>query len=169
MQKTEAGARRGQGLRLLVVLRRAADRPLPLHRVPEHQLLDEARRLHLACGERPIRPIPQKCIFDMWYLTLFPKGSTEYYSNSMRDWVSIDHQVEHQVGSGRRGLVRSGDRPGRRHLDQPAAGPPLPGLPRRLHAVAGAPYPLLPRQHRRIRGSRSSRRGPDRAVFGFLA
>lgn len=41
---------------------------------------------------------PNKCIFDMWYLTQFPEGVTEYYSNSMRDWVSIDHQVEHQTG-----------------------------------------------------------------------
>ena len=41
---------------------------------------------------------PQKCYFDMWYLTLFPQGSKEYWSNSMRDWVSVDHQVEHQTG-----------------------------------------------------------------------
>ena len=41
---------------------------------------------------------PQKCRFDMWYLTLFPEGSSEYWSNSMGDWVSIDHQVEHQIG-----------------------------------------------------------------------
>jgi|TARA_R110002110_G_scaffold58663_4_gene166791 phenylpropionate dioxygenase-like ring-hydroxylating dioxygenase large terminal subunit len=41
---------------------------------------------------------PQKCFFDMWYLTLFPEGSKEYFSNSMKDWVSIDHQVEHQTG-----------------------------------------------------------------------
>ena len=41
---------------------------------------------------------PQKCYFDMWYLTLFPEGSKEYFSNSMRDWVSIDHQVEHETG-----------------------------------------------------------------------
>ena len=41
---------------------------------------------------------PNKCYFDMWYLTLFPKDSKEYYSNSMRDWVSVDHQVEHQRG-----------------------------------------------------------------------
>ena len=41
---------------------------------------------------------PQKCYFDMWYLTLFPEGSSEYFSNSMKDWVSIDHQVEHQTG-----------------------------------------------------------------------
>jgi phenylpropionate dioxygenase-like ring-hydroxylating dioxygenase large terminal subunit len=41
---------------------------------------------------------PTKCLFDMWYLTLFPKGSKEYFSNSMRDWVSVDHQVEHQLG-----------------------------------------------------------------------
>ena len=41
---------------------------------------------------------PQKCYFDMWYLTLFPEGSKEYWSNSMRDWVSVDHQVEHETG-----------------------------------------------------------------------
>ncbi len=40
----------------------------------------------------------QKCVFDMWYLTLFPEGSNEYWSNSMRDWVSIDRQAEHQTG-----------------------------------------------------------------------
>ena len=34
----------------------------------------------------------------MWYLTLFPEGSTEYYSRSMGDWVSLDHQVEHEIG-----------------------------------------------------------------------
>jgi hypothetical protein len=34
----------------------------------------------------------------MWYLTLFPEDSSEYFSNSMKDWVSIDHQVEHQTG-----------------------------------------------------------------------
>ena len=41
---------------------------------------------------------PTKCYFDMWYLTLFPQGSKEYYSNSMRDWVSVDHLVEHERG-----------------------------------------------------------------------
>jgi phenylpropionate dioxygenase-like ring-hydroxylating dioxygenase large terminal subunit len=41
---------------------------------------------------------PQRCLFDMWYLTLFPRGVSEYWSNSMRDWVSIDHQVEHRTG-----------------------------------------------------------------------
>ncbi|MEM9893720.1 MAG: aromatic ring-hydroxylating dioxygenase subunit alpha [Actinomycetota bacterium] len=41
---------------------------------------------------------PELCIFDMWYLTLFPEGATEYYANYQREWVSIDHQVEHQVG-----------------------------------------------------------------------
>jgi len=41
---------------------------------------------------------PEKCLFDMWYLTLFPKDATEYWSNSMRDWVSLDHQAEHQTG-----------------------------------------------------------------------
>lgn len=41
---------------------------------------------------------PQKCIFDMWYLTLFPKDTNEYFSNSMKDWVSVNHQAEHQTG-----------------------------------------------------------------------
>jgi Ring hydroxylating alpha subunit (catalytic domain) len=47
---------------------------------------------------RPNPDDPTKCLFDMWYLTLFPKGAKEYFSNSMRDWVSIDHQTEHQFG-----------------------------------------------------------------------
>lgn len=41
---------------------------------------------------------PEKCVFDMWYLTLFPEGVSEYWSNSMGDWVSLDHQVEHESG-----------------------------------------------------------------------
>ena len=41
---------------------------------------------------------PKKCFFNMWYLTKFPEGAKEYYSNSMRDWVSIDQQVEHETG-----------------------------------------------------------------------
>ena len=42
---------------------------------------------------------PEKCIFDMRYLTLFPESVSEYYSNSMHDWVSIDHPVEQQLGA----------------------------------------------------------------------
>ena len=42
---------------------------------------------------------PKKCFFNMWYLTKFPEGAKEYYSNSMRDWVSINEQVEHETGS----------------------------------------------------------------------
>lgn len=41
---------------------------------------------------------PTMCEMDMWYLTKFPQGVTEYFSNSMRDWVSVDHQAEHQRG-----------------------------------------------------------------------
>jgi hypothetical protein len=41
---------------------------------------------------------PTKCLFDMWYLTLFPEGASEYHSASMGGWVSIHHQVEHEVG-----------------------------------------------------------------------
>ncbi len=46
----------------------------------------------------PHRTDPERCWFDMWYLTRFPEGATEYFSNSMREWVTIDHQVEHQTG-----------------------------------------------------------------------
>ena len=70
-RKRELGA--SQGLRLLPLLRRAADRQLPLHGVPEHLVQHEARRLHLAAGN-PHPTDPQKCYFDMWYLTLFPEG-----------------------------------------------------------------------------------------------
>lgn len=41
---------------------------------------------------------PGMCLFDMWYLTLFPEGASEYYSNAMRDWVAVDHLVDHQRG-----------------------------------------------------------------------
>ena len=41
---------------------------------------------------------PERTLFDMWYLTLFPAGATEYFSNSMRDWVGIDQPAEHQAG-----------------------------------------------------------------------
>jgi phenylpropionate dioxygenase-like ring-hydroxylating dioxygenase large terminal subunit len=48
---------------------------------------------------RPDPTDPTKCLFDMWYLTKFPTGVTEYFANSMGgEWISIDHQVEHQVG-----------------------------------------------------------------------
>ena len=41
---------------------------------------------------------PTKSVFDMWYLTMFPEGDNEYWSNSMGDRVSRDHEVEHEVG-----------------------------------------------------------------------
>ena len=46
--EAQARAGRREGLRLLLLHRRAAHRPLPLHGVPQHLVLDEARRLHLA-------------------------------------------------------------------------------------------------------------------------
>ena len=97
---------------------------------------------------------PTKCYFDMWYLTLFPEGSTEYFSNSMRDWVSVDHQVEHERGKA--GEVSCG--PG---IDQDVAiwdtqqaGLRVARLPRRVPALAGAPHPLLPRDARPLPGCR---------------
>jgi phenylpropionate dioxygenase-like ring-hydroxylating dioxygenase large terminal subunit len=84
---------------------------------------------------------PEKCLFEMWYLTLFPEGATEYFSNSMRDWVSIDTRVPHQ--SGKVGEVSCG--PG---IDQDVAiwNTQQAGL--RSRGFRGA---VLPRQERRIR------------------
>lgn len=47
---------------------------------------------------RPHESDPEKCYFDMWYMTLFPKGETRYYSQSMREWVSIDTPAPHIQG-----------------------------------------------------------------------
>lgn len=47
---------------------------------------------------RPHETDPEKCYFDMWYMTLFPKGATEYYSWVMREHVSIDTPAEHIQG-----------------------------------------------------------------------
>lgn len=47
---------------------------------------------------RPHETDPEKCYFDMWYMTLFPKGATEYYSWVMRDHVSVDTPAEHVQG-----------------------------------------------------------------------
>ncbi|MEP3916337.1 MAG: SRPBCC family protein, partial [Parasphingorhabdus sp.] len=47
---------------------------------------------------RPHETDPEKCYFDMWYMTLFPKGATEYYSQSMRDYISVDTPAEHVQG-----------------------------------------------------------------------
>ena len=41
---------------------------------------------------------PNKCYFDMWYFTWFPKGVNEYYSNSMSRYVDINTPVEHLIG-----------------------------------------------------------------------
>jgi hypothetical protein len=34
----------------------------------------------------------------MWYMTLFPKGETQYYSSIMREFVSIDTPAFHVQG-----------------------------------------------------------------------
>lgn len=47
---------------------------------------------------RPHESDPEKCYFDMWYMTLFPKGATEYYSWVMREHVSVDTPAEHIQG-----------------------------------------------------------------------
>ncbi|WP_156680998.1 aromatic ring-hydroxylating oxygenase subunit alpha [Sphingomonas profundi] len=47
---------------------------------------------------RPHPTDPEKCFFDMWYLNLFPAGQTQYYSPTMRDWVSMETPAPHQTG-----------------------------------------------------------------------
>jgi phenylpropionate dioxygenase-like ring-hydroxylating dioxygenase large terminal subunit len=48
---------------------------------------------------RPHETDPEKCYFDMWYMTLFPKGETHYYSAIMRENVSIDTPAQHVQGA----------------------------------------------------------------------
>ncbi|WP_309604496.1 SRPBCC family protein [Phenylobacterium sp.] len=47
---------------------------------------------------RPHETDPEKCYFDMWYMTLFPKGQTKYYSQSMADWVDVGVPAPHLQG-----------------------------------------------------------------------
>jgi len=47
---------------------------------------------------RPHESDPEKCYFDMWYLTLFPGGAERYYSQSMREWVDIGTPAPHVAG-----------------------------------------------------------------------
>ncbi|MEM6683935.1 MAG: aromatic ring-hydroxylating dioxygenase subunit alpha [Pseudomonadota bacterium] len=41
---------------------------------------------------------PEKCIFDMWYLTWFPKGETRYYAQSVSEWVDLNKPAPHVRG-----------------------------------------------------------------------
>ncbi len=41
---------------------------------------------------------PEKCVFDVWYFTLFPEGADEYFAMSMSDRVQRDAEVPHQRG-----------------------------------------------------------------------
>jgi phenylpropionate dioxygenase-like ring-hydroxylating dioxygenase large terminal subunit len=41
---------------------------------------------------------PNKCLFDMWYFTLFPVGVTEYHSHTMEQMVSVDTVTPHITG-----------------------------------------------------------------------
>jgi phenylpropionate dioxygenase-like ring-hydroxylating dioxygenase large terminal subunit len=47
---------------------------------------------------RPHESDPEKCYFDMWYMTLFPKGQTQYYSQSMAEWVDLATPAPHEQG-----------------------------------------------------------------------
>ena len=41
---------------------------------------------------------PEKCIFDIWYFTWFPEGTSDYYSRSMYEAINLDEEVPHQTG-----------------------------------------------------------------------
>ena len=41
---------------------------------------------------------PERCLFDVWYFTLFPEGVDEYPARSMADKVHRDDVVPHQHG-----------------------------------------------------------------------
>ncbi len=47
---------------------------------------------------RPHATDPEKCYFDMWYMTLFPAGTTRYYSQSMSEWVDVSVPAPHVQG-----------------------------------------------------------------------
>jgi phenylpropionate dioxygenase-like ring-hydroxylating dioxygenase large terminal subunit len=47
---------------------------------------------------RPHETDPEKCYFDMWYMTLFPKGQKQYYSQSMAEWVDVSVPAPHKQG-----------------------------------------------------------------------
>lgn len=47
---------------------------------------------------RPHESDPEKCYFDMWYMTLFPEGTERYYSQSMAQWVDVSVPAPHIQG-----------------------------------------------------------------------
>jgi phenylpropionate dioxygenase-like ring-hydroxylating dioxygenase large terminal subunit len=47
---------------------------------------------------RPHESDPEKCYFDMWYMTLFPEGTERYYSQSMAEWVDVSVPAPHVQG-----------------------------------------------------------------------
>jgi phenylpropionate dioxygenase-like ring-hydroxylating dioxygenase large terminal subunit len=47
---------------------------------------------------RPHESDPEKCYFDMWYMTLFPKGVEKYYCQSMGEWVDVSTPAPHLQG-----------------------------------------------------------------------
>ncbi len=50
---------------------------------------------------RPHERDPEKCYFDMWYMTLFPEGTRRYYSQSMGEWVDVATPAPHRQGKWR--------------------------------------------------------------------
>lgn len=41
---------------------------------------------------------PEKCLFEMWYFTWFPKDEERYYSHSMSEWVDKNKPAPHIQG-----------------------------------------------------------------------
>ena len=47
---------------------------------------------------RPHPTDPEKCLFDMWFLNWFPKGTEKYWSHNLRKWQDINENIPHITG-----------------------------------------------------------------------
>ncbi len=81
---------------------------------------------------RPHETDPEKCYFDMWYMTLFPKGTTKYYSQSMRGMGRHHCSRAAPARQAGRRQPRPGHQPGFRGVGSAAARPALARLSARL-------------------------------------
>jgi phenylpropionate dioxygenase-like ring-hydroxylating dioxygenase large terminal subunit len=48
---------------------------------------------------RPHPTDPEKCLYDMWFMSVFPKGQTRHYALQLREWIDVDAPVGHVVGA----------------------------------------------------------------------
>ena len=101
---------------------------------------------------RPHETDPEKAYFDMWYMTLFPKGQTQYYSQSMAEWVDVSVPSAAPAGQARRGLHGPRYRSGSGGVVRLAKGAALTRLQARIPGPPGTPRAVLPPEPRRAVG-----------------